>query len=103
MMHSKTPLTCTLKKMRQIGAYPLGDYRDIVANTQIEDPVDTVTDYVLIFQNLLADMDIQITQLKATYNAADTAGEYGIENFLAERMDEIRAFQWKIQAILGGE
>jgi starvation-inducible DNA-binding protein len=91
------------EKMRQIGAYPQGDYRDIVANTQINDPVDTITDYSTIFQNLLDDMDIQITQLKDTYNAADLAGEYGIENFLAERIDEIRQFQWKIQAILGGE
>ena len=91
------------EKIRQIGAYPEGDYRDIIKNTQLMDPTDTVTDPFMIFANLMDDIDVIITQLQDTYDLAGTQREYGIQNFLAERMDAHRQQAWMIQNILGGD
>jgi starvation-inducible DNA-binding protein len=91
------------EKLRQIGAYPGGDYKDIVANTQITDPADIVTDPQQIFQNLHDDLDITIKWLQDTYDEAGTNRQYGIQNFLADKIDEMLQFQWMITAILGGE
>jgi starvation-inducible DNA-binding protein len=91
------------EKIRQIGAYPQGDYRDIVKNTQLMDPVDTVTDPMVIFTNLMDDIDIIITQLQDAYDVAGEYREYGIQNFLADRIDTHRQQAWMIQNIIGGE
>lgn len=91
------------EKIRQIGAYPEGDYRDIVKNTQLMDPVDTVKDPMIIFANLMDDIDVIVTQLQGAYDIAGTYKEYGIQNFLAERIDAHRQQAWMIQNILGGE
>lgn len=91
------------EKIRQIGAYPEGDYRDIVKNTQLMDPVDTVLDPMIIFANLMDDIDVMISQLQDAYDMAGEAREYGIQNFLADRMDAHRQQAWMIQNILGGE
>ena len=91
------------ERIRQVGAYPDGDYRDIVTNTELEDPVDTVTDPMELFSNLLDDIDIIVKQLQDTYDVAGTQREYGIQNFLADRIDSHRQQAWMIQNILGGE
>ena len=91
------------EKIRQIGAYPEGDYRDIVKNTQLMDPVDTVKDPMIIFANLMDDIDVIVTQLQGVYDIAGTYKEYGIQNFLADRIDAHRQQAWMIQNILGGE
>lgn len=91
------------EKIRQVGAYPQGDYRDIVNNTQLMDPVDTVTDPMIIFANLMDDIDVIIIQLQDTYDTAGEQREYGIQNFIADRIDSHRQQAWMIQNILGGE
>jgi starvation-inducible DNA-binding protein len=91
------------EKIRQIGAYPQGDYRDIIANTQVMDPVDVVTDPIEIFANLMDDIDIITVQLQSAYDEAGIMREYGIQNFLADRLDSHRQQAWMIQNILGGE
>ena len=91
------------ERIRQVGAYPDGDYRDIVKNTELEDPVDTVTDPMQIFQNLMDDIDILVARLQDAYDLAGTQREYGIQNFLADRIDSHRQQAWMIQNILGGE
>lgn len=91
------------EKIRQIGAYPEGDYRDIMNNTQLMDPVDTVKDPMIIFANLLDDIDVIVAQLQTAYDTAGIAREYGIQNFLAERIDAHRQQAWMIMNILGGE
>lgn len=91
------------EKIRQVGAYPQGDYRDIINNTQLMDPVDTVTDPIEIFANLLDDIDVIAVQLQDAYDEAGAMREYGIQNFLAERLDSHRQQAWMIQNILGGE
>jgi starvation-inducible DNA-binding protein len=91
------------EKIRQIGAYPEGDYRDIMNNTQLMDPVDTVKDPMIIFANLMDDIDVIVAQLQTTYDTAGEYSEYGIQNFLADRIDAHRQQAWMIQNILGGE
>jgi starvation-inducible DNA-binding protein len=91
------------EKIRQIGQYPEGDYRNIIANTQLQDPVDTVKDPMIIFANLMDDIDIICQQLQDCYDVAGEAREYGIQNFLADRIDAHRQQAWMIMNILGGE
>lgn len=91
------------EKIRQLGGYPDADYRDIIKNTQLMDPTDTVTDPMELFSNLLDDIDIIVKQLQDTYDVAGTQREYGIQNFLADRIDSHRQQAWMIQNILGGE
>jgi starvation-inducible DNA-binding protein len=90
------------EKIRQLGAYPEGDYRDIIKNTQLMDPAEEVTDPMIIFANIMDDIDVIITQLQDAYDTAGEMREYGIQNFLAERIDTHRQQAWMIQEILGG-
>jgi starvation-inducible DNA-binding protein len=89
------------EQLRRIGAFPKGDYRDIMANTQLADPVDSVTDPVAIFTNLDSDLDIIVRTLQDTYDEAGVQREYGLQNFLADRIDSHRKQQWMIDATLG--
>jgi starvation-inducible DNA-binding protein len=91
------------EKIRQLGGYPDADYRDIITNTQLMDPVDTVKDPMIIFANLMDDIDILVQQLQDTYDVAGDYREYGVQNFLADRIDAHRQQAWMIQNILGGE
>lgn len=91
------------EKIRQLGGYPQGDYRDLFVNTQLMDPVDTVTNPMVMFANLMTDIDIIVQQLQDAYDVAGIAREYGVQNFLAERIDAHRQQAWMIQNILGGE
>jgi DNA-binding ferritin-like protein len=53
-----------------------------------------------MFLNLLADLDIIVPYLQDTYDEAGVAREYGLQNFLAERIDEHSKHQWMIRSIL---
>lgn len=91
------------EKIRQLGDYPRGDYRDIITTTQLADPVDVEVNPTVIFANLMMDIDTIVQQLQDTYDAAGAVREYGVQNFLADRIDAHRQQAWMIQNILGGE
>ena len=91
------------EKIRQIGEYPEGDYRNIISNTQLQDPIDTVKDPMMVFSNLMDDIDIITVQLQNAYDVAGQMREYGIQNFLADRIDAHRQQAWMIMNIIGGE
>lgn len=89
------------EKIRQLGAFPQGNYTAIVSESELEDPVENTVDPVAIFTNLSQDLDTIITSLQDTYDLAGTVREYGIQNFLADRIDTHRQQQWMIHSILG--
>ena len=91
------------EKIRQLGAYPELDVVSIQANSQLAPQTEIVTDSVAIFQTLALDIDTCINHIQDTYAEAGVQREYGIQNFLADRQDELRQLAWQIQAILGGE
>ena len=88
------------EQIRRLGYFPQGDYRDIVNYSQLSDPPETITDPQVMWDNLLVDLGIIILHLQNIYDLANEGREYGLQNFLAERIDQHRKTQWKLNAIL---
>jgi starvation-inducible DNA-binding protein len=88
------------EQLRRLGAFPQGDYRDIVGNSMLMDPPADSTDPMVMFQALLADSEVIVAHLQDTFDLATPAREYGLQNFLADRIDAHRKQQWMINAIL---
>lgn len=89
------------EQLRRLGVFPKGDYRDIMNGTQLSDPVDSVTDPMVIFQNIDNDLDIIVNTLQDAAEIAGSVREYGLQNFLGDRIDAHRKQQWMVDAILG--
>jgi starvation-inducible DNA-binding protein len=93
------------ERIRQLGAYPMMDPDEVKTNKNVPEPQeqsnDEVTDPVEIFTQLASWNETIITQLQDTYDAANGVRAYGIQNFLADRIDSHMQFQWMIHAILG--
>ena len=88
------------EQLRRIGAFPKGNYSNIVKETELADPSDDIIDPELMFQNLLDDLDILVTRLQDTFDLATSAREYGLQNFLADRIDQHRKQQWQLNSTL---
>ena len=87
------------EQLRRIGAFPQGDIKEIVKNSSIIDaPLNEMTEANLMFLSLLADLEAMVTYLQLTYDEAGAVREYGLQNFLAERIDEHRKQQWMLTA-----
>lgn len=93
------------EKIRQLGAYPEMDPDEVKANKNIPEPMEQeateVTDPVEIFQQLATWNETIISTLQDAYDAANGVRAYGVQNFLADRIDSHMQFQWMIHAILG--
>lgn len=96
------------EKIRQLGAYPQADLSEILSLTLLKEPQGETTadntevmDYVEMFTEMRDWNDVIVQHLQDTYDAAGPVREYGIQNFLAERIDSHKQFQWQINAILG--
>ena len=89
------------EQLRRIGAFPQGDFRDIVNNSMLTDTTQTLTDPLEMYAVLLNDIDVIIAYLQDTYDEAGAVREYGLQNFLAERIDAHRKQQWMLTSTLG--
>ena len=89
------------EKVRQLHAFAQGTYPEIITESVLADPADTPTDPVMIFEQLLADAETLVTLLQDTYDSAGGQREYGIQNFLADRIDVHKQQIWMIRSILG--
>jgi starvation-inducible DNA-binding protein len=90
------------ENVRKLGGYMPTSYHTLSMLTKIEDE-DRVPSKDEMIQELLQDSErIQIV-LKKNYDAAEAAGEHGLSNFLAERMDSHRKHAWFLRASLKGE
>jgi starvation-inducible DNA-binding protein len=89
------------EQLRRIGAFPKGDFRDIVNNSMLLDSTLTLTDPLEIYAVVLADVETIISYLQDAYDEAGAVREYGLQNFLAERIDTHRKQQWMLNAIMG--
>ena len=87
------------EQLRRIGAFPQGDIGEIVKNSSIiTAPLNEMREANLMYLNLLADLEVIITYLQDTYDEAGKVREYGLQNFLAERIDAHRKQQWMLTA-----
>jgi starvation-inducible DNA-binding protein len=51
-------------------------------------------------QELLADSDTMAEMFRAAYTAAESQGDYGLANFLADRQDAHRKHSWMLRSTL---
>jgi starvation-inducible DNA-binding protein len=89
------------EKVRQLGAFDLGAYPEIISLSILQDPQSGLTDPAAMFAQLISDNDTIISYLQDTYDCAGMCREYGIQNFLADRIDSHRQTQWMLKAIVG--
>jgi len=87
------------EKIRALGAYAPGSNSRFSMLTRIDDETEVVPAEQMVME-LLADSDKMVKILKIVYDQAETAGEHGFSNFLAERMDAFRKHAWMLRSTL---
>lgn len=87
--------------VRELYAFAQGTYPDIITESILTDRTNIPTDPVEIFTNLNEDNDILIEHLQDTFDQATVCREYGLQNFLADRIASHKKFCWQMRAILG--
>jgi starvation-inducible DNA-binding protein len=85
------------EKIRSLGAYAPGSNSRFNVLSQIDDETSVVPPEQMVAE-LLQDSDNMVRVLKRVYDMAESAGEHGFSNFLAERMDAHRKHSWQLRA-----
>ena len=85
------------EKIRALGAYAPGSNSRFSVLSVISDETEVLPADQMV-QELLQDSDNMVKVLKKVYDIAEVAGEHGLSNFLAERMDAHRKHSWQLRA-----
>jgi len=85
------------ENIRKLDAYMPTSYHTLSMLTRIEDE-NRVPNKDQMVQELLMDSEKILIILKKNYDAAEAAGEHGLSNFLAERMDAHKKHAWFLRA-----
>jgi starvation-inducible DNA-binding protein len=87
------------EKIRSLGGYAPGSNSRFSALSYIDDETEILPGEAMVAE-LLQDSDNMVRILKRVYDIAETEGEHGFSNFLAERMDAFRKHAWMLRATL---
>ena len=87
------------ENIRKAGAFVPASYARFSMLTQVNDENEVLPAEAMLAE-LLADSDKMAKLLKLTFDMATAAGEDGLANFLAERMDAHRKHSWQLRATL---
>jgi starvation-inducible DNA-binding protein len=90
------------EKMRGLGTYVPASYSRFNMLSQVEDETSVPPKDAMV-RELLLDNEKMMVILKHVYDAAEAAGEHGLSNFIAERMDAHRKHGWMLRASTKGE
>ena len=85
------------ENIRKLGSYTPASFERFSMLTQVEDELNILEDRAMIAE-LLQDSDKMVKLLKMVYDLAEQAGENGLSNFIAERMDAHRKHSWMLRA-----
>jgi starvation-inducible DNA-binding protein len=85
------------ENIRKLGSYTPASFERFSMLTQVEDELNMLEDRAMIAE-LLQDSDKMVKLLKMVYDLAEQAGENGLSNFIAERMDAHRKHSWMLRA-----
>ena len=85
------------ENIRKLGSYTPASFERFSMLSQVEDELNMLEDRAMIAE-LLQDSDKMVKLLKMVYELAEQAGENGLSNFLAERMDAHRKHSWQLRA-----
>jgi starvation-inducible DNA-binding protein len=85
------------EKIRAMGAYVPASFVRFNMLSQIPDETKILPKEQMVAE-LYADNEKMLKILKAVYDLAESAGEHGFSNFLAERLDAHRKHGWMLRA-----
>ena len=85
------------EKIRTLGGYAPGSNSRFSVLSQIDDETQVQPGEAMV-QELLADAENMNIILKRVYDIAESSGEHGFSNFLAERMDAFKKHAWMLRA-----
>ena len=85
------------ENIRKLDSYTPASFSRFSMLTQVDDETDILDSKAMVIE-LLNDSDKMSKLLKMVYELAEQAGENGLSNFLAERMDAHRKHSWMLRA-----
>ena len=87
------------ENIRKLNSFTPASLHRFSMLSQIDDETEKLPAEAMIAE-LLQDSDKMVKLLKLTFDMATAAGEDGLANFLAERMDAHRKHSWMLKATL---
>jgi starvation-inducible DNA-binding protein len=87
------------EKLRALGTYAPGSFSRFSMLSHIDEEAEVQPAEEMVGE-LLTDGDKILQILKVTYDIAESEGEHGLSNFLAERMDAHKKHAWMLRATL---
>jgi starvation-inducible DNA-binding protein len=87
------------ENIRKLGTYTPGSYTRLSMLSQIDDEL-TVPPALDMINDLLNDSEKCIKIFKMVYDLSEREEEYGLSNFLAERIDAHKKHSWMLRATL---
>lgn len=87
------------ENIRKLGTYTPGSYTRLSMLSQIDDEL-TVPPALDMINDLLNDSEKCIKIFKMVYDLSEREEEYGLSNFLAERIDAHKKHSWMLKATL---
>ena len=87
------------ENIRKLGAYTPGSYTRFSVLSVIDEEV-TVPPKDVMVAELLSDGEIMVDLLKKIFRMSENAGEYGISDFIAARIDAHQKHNWMLRASL---
>jgi len=87
------------ENIRKLGAYTPGSYTRFSILSIIDEEVKVPPKDVMVTE-LLRDGEVMVDLLRKVFHIAESAGEHGISDFLAARMDAHQKHNWMLRSSL---
>lgn len=87
------------ENIRKLGAYTPGSYTRFSVLSIIQEETKVPTKDLMVAE-LLRDGEVMVEMLRKVFQLAESAGEHGISDFLAARMDAHQKHNWMLRSSL---
>lgn len=87
------------ENIRKLGAYTPGSYTRFSVLSVIDEEIKVPPKDVMVAE-LLKDGEVMVDLLRKVFRMAEDAGEHGISDFIAARMDSHQKHNWMLRASL---
>ena len=87
------------ENIRKLASYTPASFERFSMLTQVEDELNMLEDRAMLAE-LLNDSDKMVKLLKIVFDLSEQAGEHGLSDFIAGRMDAHRKHSWMLRATL---
>jgi len=85
------------ENIRKLGSYTPASFERFSMLTQVEDELNMLEDRAMIAE-LMQDSDKMVKLLKIVFDLSEQAGEHGLSDFIAARIDAHRKHSWMLRA-----